>query len=270
MNTWQATDITVNELTIHYTRTGGSKPPVVLAHGFSDDGLCWTPVAEALQAEYDVIMVDARGHGKSSDPDEGYGSVEHANDIAGVITGLGLGHPAVLGHSMGAATALMLAGLFPDLPRAVLLEDPPPWWMPRPAEALRPERPRAFNNWIVPVKRMTKEELIERVRKENPGWQEAEIDPWAESKLRLSIKALSDASNTTVDWQATVKKVSCPVLLITADPGKAIVSPEAAAALQKIVPQTTVVNIPGAGHSIRRDQFSPYMQAIQSFLKQTL
>ena len=120
----------VNGLTLHYTRTGGAKPPVVLAHGFSDDGLCWTPVAEALAADYDVVMVDARGHGRSAAPEQGYGSADHATDLAGVIRALGLKRPAVLGHSMGAASTLVLAGMYPDLPRAILLEDPPPWWTP--------------------------------------------------------------------------------------------------------------------------------------------
>ena len=51
MTHWQSGDIEVNKLKLHYTRTGGDKPPVVLAHGFSDDGLCWTPVAKLLAAE---------------------------------------------------------------------------------------------------------------------------------------------------------------------------------------------------------------------------
>jgi predicted alpha/beta-fold hydrolase len=75
MAVWQSGDIEVNGLSLHYTRTGGDKPQVVLAHGFSDDGLCWTPVAELLEADYDVIMVDARGHGRSEGPEAGYGSV---------------------------------------------------------------------------------------------------------------------------------------------------------------------------------------------------
>ena len=83
------------------------------------------PVAEILSADYDVIMLDARGHGRSAGPKRGYGSIEHAGDVAGAITGLGLKRPAVLGHSMGAVTALALAGLYPNLPRAILLEDPP-------------------------------------------------------------------------------------------------------------------------------------------------
>jgi pimeloyl-ACP methyl ester carboxylesterase len=60
-----------------------------LAHGFSDDGLCWTPVTQALEAAYDVIMVDARGHGRSDAPDAGYNPTVMADDLAGVITALG-------------------------------------------------------------------------------------------------------------------------------------------------------------------------------------
>ena len=36
MATWQSGYVEVNGLRLHYTRTGGDKPPVVLAHGFSD------------------------------------------------------------------------------------------------------------------------------------------------------------------------------------------------------------------------------------------
>ena len=38
-----------------------------------------------------------------------------------------LAHPTILGHSMGAITTLALAGTYPDLPRAILLEAPPAW-----------------------------------------------------------------------------------------------------------------------------------------------
>ena len=59
MSEWQSATIVANGIQIHYTRTGGDKPPFVLAHGFSDDGLCWTPVAEQVAVDYDVIMADA-------------------------------------------------------------------------------------------------------------------------------------------------------------------------------------------------------------------
>ena len=111
MADWPSGDIQANGIRLHYTRSsggsGGASPPLArsVAHGFSDDGLCWTPVADALAPDYDVVMVDARGHGRSEAPPDGYGPVEHADDLAGVIAGLGLRQPILLGHSMGAMTA---------------------------------------------------------------------------------------------------------------------------------------------------------------------
>src|SRR3954453_4129903 len=133
MSSWQSAEVEANGLRLHYTRTGGDRPPLVLAHGFSDDGLCWTPVARALERDYDVIMVDARGHGQSQAAGQDYSDLDLGHDLAGVITALGLRRPAVLGHSMGAATALALAGAHPDVPGAILLEDPPPRWVTQPA-----------------------------------------------------------------------------------------------------------------------------------------
>ena len=266
MTSWQSGDIKVNKLTLHYTRTGGDKPPLVLAHGFSDDGLCWTPVAKLLEADYDVIMVDARGHGKSAMPARGGGRSGLAGDLAGVITGLGLKKPAVLGHSMGAVTALGLARAYGDLPGAILLEDPPPWWMPAPPGG-RPTRPDIS---LVDLKRKTREELIAHQRAKSPAWSEAELGPWADSKLRFSFDFLKRNRWPQMDWPALLKGIACPTLLITAETDKgAIVPPAAATAFEALVPQAKVVHIAGAGHSIRREQFARYMEVVKAFLRET-
>ena len=170
---------------------------------------------------------------------------------------------------MGAATALVLAGTYPDLVRAILLEDPPAFWMPPPDG--KPIRRRAgFGDWIIDLKRKTREEMIAHQHAQSPTWSEAELGPWADSKLRLSFNVLSRGKSTPVDWPATVQRIACPTLLITADTGKgAIVSPEAGAAFKTLVPQAQVVHIGGAGHSIRREQFARYMEVVTSFLADT-
>ena len=269
MSTWQSNDIEVNGLTLHYTRTGGAKPPVVLAHGFSDDGLCWTPVAEALETDYDVVMVDARGHGRSAAPEEGYGSTEHANDLAGVIKGLGLKRPAVLGHSMGAASTLVLAGMYPDLPRAILLEDPPAWWVTSEA-GVALARPSPLRLGIIELKRKTREEMIAQAHTQSPTWSQAELGPWADAKLRFSFNVLAAGEPAAIDWPSTVRRITCPALLITADPALgAILTPETAAALQALAPQMHVAHIAGAGHSIHREQYVRYMETVSAFLAAT-
>ena len=63
---------------------------------------------EQLAVDYDVIMPDARGHGRSDAPEEGYGDAFFAADLAAVIQGLGLDHPPILGHSMGAGISSLV------------------------------------------------------------------------------------------------------------------------------------------------------------------
>ena len=50
MPDWSDGYVTANNLKIHYYRTGGSKPPVVINHGAGDDGLCFTHVVEGIGA----------------------------------------------------------------------------------------------------------------------------------------------------------------------------------------------------------------------------
>jgi hypothetical protein len=56
MSNWFSGDVDANGVRIHYYRTGGEKPPLVLSHGATDSGRCWTRVARDLESDYDVIM----------------------------------------------------------------------------------------------------------------------------------------------------------------------------------------------------------------------
>lgn len=269
---WATGKIVTHGTKLHYYRSGGSKPPLVLLHGIADDGLCWLPVAEVLSGENDVIMVDLRGHGKSDAPEEGYDLVTMATELSGLMTGLGLEYPIVMGHSLGALTSLTLASLTPDLPLAIILEDPPAFWrarLPSPEEGdFRVE----MRVWFNDLKRKTRNDLLEFARSENPIWSEAELGPWADSKHRFSLKItqLIDPQETVPeDFPTLLGQITCPILLITAVPERgAIVTDEDVIELQKLVPHLIRAHIPGAGHNIRREQFSRYMEISQAFLSQ--
>ncbi|MCB0186070.1 MAG: alpha/beta fold hydrolase, partial [Caldilineaceae bacterium] len=101
MSDWSSNKVQTNGLTLHYQRTGSGtgsdKPSLVLCHGFSDCHVAWTRTAQALEDAFNVIMVDARGHGYSDKPERGYRSTDHAADIAGLIDALDLGQPALIG-----------------------------------------------------------------------------------------------------------------------------------------------------------------------------
>lgn len=265
MTAWSTAEPVVNGVRFHITRTGGNKPPVVLAHGFSDAGLCWTPVAQALEADYDLIMVDARGHGRSDAPESGYALTEMAGDLQGVIAALGLRRPAVMGHSMGGGMTLALAGLYPDVPGAIIIED---------AGALeasdfphrQPGRENPIDAMLARIRSKTREELIADQR-ESMGWPEAELGPWADAKLALSAQAAQFNPAVGISWQELLPRISCPALLITADLDRgAFMGPEHIAKMRRGLPQLQVAHVPGAGHNIRREQFDRFMAAVRPFL----
>jgi len=60
MTGWSTSYCEVNNIIIHYTRTGGNKPPLILLHGLMTSGLCWIDLVTALEKDYDIIMPDAR------------------------------------------------------------------------------------------------------------------------------------------------------------------------------------------------------------------
>ncbi len=81
MTNWMTGVCETNDIRIHYQRTGGSKPPLLLLHGLTGSGACWIPLARVLRRDYDVVMPDARGHGNSSTPSDGYRYEDHAGDV---------------------------------------------------------------------------------------------------------------------------------------------------------------------------------------------
>ena len=252
MGDWTTGHAEADGVRLHYARTGGAKPPVVLAHGVTDDGPCWAPVASALEADHDLVMVDACGHGRSDAPECGYGPVEQAGDLAAVMAALGLRRPAVLGPSRGAATALAVAGARPDLLGALLLEAPPPGAPPVDEEA-----GARMCAGFAALTRKTREVLVAEQRAAALGWSEAELGSWANAKRRFAcglLRASTWDGAATVEWPALLARVACPALLMKADPAlEALVTAESADRLRALVPGLRVAHVPEAGHNVRRE-----------------
>jgi pimeloyl-ACP methyl ester carboxylesterase len=266
MLSWQSGFVNTNGSRLHYTRTGGAQPPLVLAHGVTDDGLCWSPLAAVLAAEYDVIMLDARGHGLSDAPLEGYGPIDLADDLAGAIQELDLKTPIILGHSLGAISTLILAGRYPHVPCAIAMEDPPPWWDPASPRPFAADWQAGMRAWITALQQQPRQAIIDVQRVETPRWTEAELEPWADAKLHFNLNFFDQLRDPRIEWPALLRNVQCPALLIIGDPeAGAIVTQNAALLLEAHVPQLRVAHVAGAGHSIRRDQFASYLQVVRPF-----
>jgi N-formylmaleamate deformylase len=283
---WLEQTVMANGIRQHFYRTGGKKPSLILLHGFSENGLCWSRVAKALEDGYDLVMVDARGHGYSSGPETGYSQELLTQDVAALIHELGLQHPSLFGHSNGALTAAQVAATFPELIRAVILEDPP-WGESsgRPIAATEGNEPWPgftawYNAWIAWHKALKTQTPEERIASSGqflppgaPGWPEEELLTHLEAQAQFDLDVLNVVSfvPTRTPWQETVKRIACPILLLTGNPQQgAILTPQEAQKIAATWRQGQHVSFAEAGHlmhhEMRGEQFDDFIRVVKVFL----
>lgn len=267
---WFEGDVLANRIRVHYHRTGDEKPQVVLCHGFSDNGLCWSALARELETDYDVVMVDARYHGLSEAPREGGGSAAMAADLAGVIDALELDRPVAMGHSMGAAYVAYAAAESPDLLRGIVLEDPPGWRVSEPDVGTQSERREWMESRRAEMTRrarMTLVELVAECHEIHPSWDEETCRLFMIAKKQLSPMILDRGVLHRRPWREVLKQIRCPILLLTGDTEKgAIVTSQAAEEGQRLSSLVQHVHVPGVGHHIRYESPEPYNRAVTRFL----
>ena len=278
MSEWFDGYVTANGIKLHYTRTGGDKPVVVMNHGLGDDGLCWTHVAKQLEQEYDLILPDARGHGKSASGKGDYSLQQRVADLKGIIEALKLDRPIIGGHSMGADTSLHLAAEFPELTRGVFLEDPP---IILPGEKLgsadqQLDSAEDLGKMMVKFFRLFKllPKFISRpmAKKAMPSYPEDEITPWLNSKKRISFDLINGVAGMEINLSdpfEAISRIQAPILLFIGDKEKmSITSPEAAQKAAEANDNLRVVHLEGASHDIRRTRFDGYLPELQSFFRE--
>jgi pimeloyl-ACP methyl ester carboxylesterase len=280
LNNWQTGFVKTNGLRIHYYRTGGDLPQVVLNHGALDDGRCWPRLVKALEKEYDLIMPDARGHGLSDHGVGLYTSEARAEDLIGLIETLGLEKPLIGGHSIGGVTSLCAAAMRPDLIAGFFMEDPP---ITLPGETLfggqssqdnRVAIQRLIRAWRL-IKAAPKFLSLHMIKFMIPSATPDVLESWLESKHRESedfIQALE-----APEWLAfslddgQLPIIKTPVMLIYGERDKgAIVSDVVASGVAERIEGLKVVHLAGASHDILRTQFADYLMALRDFAQSVM
>lgn len=103
----------VNGIQIWYAIFGQGEP-VVMLHGGLANANYWGHQVRALQQHYRVIVLDSRGHGRSSRNQEAYGYDLMASDVVGLLDYLKVKKAAIVGWSDGAIIGLDIAMKHPE------------------------------------------------------------------------------------------------------------------------------------------------------------
>lgn len=236
---------------------------MLLSHGLSDNGLCWSRVAQALEADYDIVMLDARGHGQSSPMGNGE-DYDPGRDIAEAIENLSLKSPIVMGHSIGALATAAFAADYPHLASKVVLEDPP---LLQPVDRTAGlERREKFRQQVAKFQAMSDAEITDMGRQLSPDWHVDEFPAWASGKRQVDPEAMPARFPP---WKASIEKISAPTLLIYGEPERGgLVTPKVADEAMRMNRSIRAVQIQGAGHNIRRENFNDFVSVVRAFLNE--
>lgn len=262
---WTEGHVETNGTRIHYTRTGGAKPPLVIAHGYFDDALCRTPLIRELEAEWDVIAHDARAHGRSDAPADGYGIDDRVADLVGVLDALEIETAVLVGHSMGGSTVASTAARHPDRVRGVVMIDPAGMLL---LDENRDGDPTAWVRERLDVwQDRTKEELLaedeELAAHVDAG--EAELaELLADARLRLRPEIVETAREGYPDPEDVYPAIDVPALILKADAGED--ERERHREIAALLGEGRLVHVDDAGHCVFRDQRTAATAELREFL----
>jgi N-formylmaleamate deformylase len=261
MRPWQSGTIEVLGGQLAYHRTGGGGRALVLSHGLTDNGLCWGRFAAALESDFDIVMLDARGHGESSrmssDPPH-----DPAQDIADAIDQLSLVSPVLMGHSVGAHATARCANARADRVSKVVLEDPT--FTPLADHSATRARRIRFRQHVEKLRSMTDAQITAMGKASSPDWHDEEFSAWTASKRQVDADAMPSPS---ARWQTSIERIAAPTLLLYGAVERGgLVTPAVAAEATAINPNIRTVQISGAGHNIRRENFAEFLSVVRAFL----
>jgi pimeloyl-ACP methyl ester carboxylesterase len=276
--------VETNGIRIHYLDHPGSGPPVILLPGLTANAHSFDGLIQAgLSPAFRVLAVDLRGRGLSDKPAGGYSMRDHAEDVVGVLDGLGVAQSVVGGHSFGGLLTLYLAANYPQrVSHAILIDCSGSLVNPTSRALIQPalERlGRRFDSWEAYVQTIRSAPYFQ-------GWWEPAIESYLRADVMENddgsvqqrsrpeniIQAIDGAQNE--EWARHLAAVRLPAILLHSrgaygGPGSPpIVPDEHAAQTVAALPNCRYAEIPGNHMTMLfGNGASIIVRAIEEFLR---
>ena len=251
------------DLTLSYVTFGDlAGEPVILLHGYTDNSRSWSLIGPWLE-DFHVEALDLRGHGFSQVVECCYGLDQLAHDVVLFMDHLGIEKAHVVGHSLGAMTAAVLAATYPDrVDRLVLI-------------SAATEVPEASREWlwdnvpalVQPVDPQS-QFMLDWYANPNPVDEDFLTRERAESAARPPevwmgvLRALS-----MTDWAPLARRITVPTLVIWGDQD-GFFPAGTQASLRAVLPEARYETFAGHGHNMFWETPERAGTMIRDFLKE--
>jgi pimeloyl-ACP methyl ester carboxylesterase len=250
----------VGGLQLNVCELASDGPTLVLLHGLGAAGAVWQGLGRHLNPALRLVAPDLRGHGESDKPSAGYLPRDYESDVAALLGHQAAAPMAVLGHSLGAVIAILLAADRPELVHRLILVDPP----------LDPHRPRSHIETVHQLRHRPTGELERYLQLREPGMS----DLYARAIANLFRTASDGAFLAVLRAEpgfpaalAALRDVHNPTLVLAADPAQdGALSADAAASIEQALPNGRLISIAGARHAIHASHPQQLAEAVLSFI----
>ncbi|MCE9670644.1 alpha/beta hydrolase [Myxococcus stipitatus] len=223
--------VSIENLRMH-CEVVGEGPPLVLLHGFTGVGADWAHVfdLEALAREYQLILPDLRGHGRSDNPSGTFSTGQCATDVLALVDALGIDRFRAMGMSLGANTLLHVGTRAPERVERMVLVSSTPYY---------PESARRIMAALTEESRTEAEWAELRAKHVRGDDQIREL--WRHGR---GFAGRFDDMGFTPPWLAQVK---APTLLVQGDRDP-LYPVELTLELYRALPDARLWVVPDAGH----------------------
>jgi len=234
----------------------GHRHPLVMLHGFSGTAhRHLDSLIDEFRSDYRVLAPDLRGYGASRPPDRDFppNFVERdADDVAAFLDSVHCTRAAVLGFSDGGESALVLAARRPDLVRGLVVWGAFGQVAPHALRWLESLLP--VDAWGPDLAQWRESMILHHGREQWPGLIVSYVE---------CARALVAAGwNLPLQLAELIK---CPVLQVHGEAEQRANEKEVAR-LASVIPRGRLEIIPGADHSVHREQRRLFVSAVRAFL----
>jgi len=246
----------------------GEAPAALLLHGIGNYARYWDFFADAIAGRLRLIATDARGHGESGKPTNGYSPQDFVVDAIAVLDALAINRALIVGHSMGGTHAIRIAATHPERVERLVVVDAGPEPMPEGSERARRlslERPERFEyaDEALAYLRRTSPGYSEEVYANRMRWlfrEDAGDVVWRSSRGALA-SIMSSASRGDL-WEA-LGKIQCPVLVVRGTRSN-VLSADVAQRMITTLAHGRLIEL-AAGHNVALERPTELAQAVLEF-----
>lgn len=215
-----------------YFETEGSGEPLLLLHGATGSSDNWTHAGrDRFAQEYRLILPDARGHGRTTNPSKAISHRQCALDTLALLNHLGIDRCRAIGLSMGANTLLHIATLEPGRISALVLVS---------AAMYFPEQARAIMRQV-PAADAQPPDAWDSMRKLHKHGDEQIVALWDWTR---SLKDSYDDMNFT---PPQLSRIQASTLIVYGDRDP-LYPVEMAFEMHRAIPRSALWVVPNGGH----------------------